>query len=421
MKIAIIGGGSTYTPELIEGFLKRYEPLGLTEVALMDIDPERREVVGGFAKRMVEHAGADFAITVTDDRARAIEGASYVLTQIRVGGQQARHEDIQLGLRHDLIGQETTGIGGMAKALRTLPVVMDLCADVERLAPDAWMINFTNPSGLITEAILNRTKVKCIGLCNVPIEMKMTVASHLNVDDADVQIEVVGLNHLGWVRKIVVKGEDVTDTLLEFLASKEGPANIPDIDFTPETIRAVHAVPLWYDRYYYNTARILAELKAKTKSRAQEVMEIEQALMAQYRDPAVVTKPRELDDRGGAFYSKIAIEIIDALENDLGTEHIINIRNNGTIPDLPDHSVVEVAAKVGKSGATTVPVAPLEPSMRALIQRAKAYEELTIEAAVNRSWSAAFRAIFTNPLGPTADRAQEVLADLLKTNGLEYE
>jgi len=422
MKIAIIGGGSTYTPELIEGLILRAGGLGIDEVALMDIDAQRLEVVGNFARRMVEHAGSRFALTTTDHVRAAVEGASFVLTQVRVGGQQARHQDILLGLRHNLIGQETTGIGGMAKALRTIPVVMDLCAQMEAVAPDAWMINFTNPSGLITQAILDHSKCRCIGLCNVPIEMKMTVAKVLEVPEKEVSMDFVGLNHLGWVRKVEVKGEDITARVLDFLASAEGPKNIPYVDFAPELLRALSAVPLYYNRFYYNTERVLEDLKtkAKTKTRAQEVMEIEDALLAKYRDPDVVEKPPELEKRGGAYYSKIAVDIIDSIVNDTGDEHVINVHNRGAIPNLPDDAVVETTARVGTGGAVPVPTDKLEPSMLALVMRAKAYELLTIEAALSKSYNAAFRAMFTNPLGPTADRTKEVLDDLLKTNGLAY-
>jgi 6-phospho-beta-glucosidase len=420
MKIAVIGGGSTYTPEVVEGFVGRAGDLGLAEVALMDIDPARLEVVGTFSRRMVAHAGSPFRLTTTADRRAAIDGASFVLTQVRVGGQAARHQDILLGLRHGLIGQETTGIGGMAKALRTVPVILDLCREIERTAPDAWVINFTNPSGLITQAILDHSACRCIGLCNIPIEMKMLVAAYLGVPESDVRLDIVGLNHLGWVRKVFVRGEDATPGLLAFLTSADGPKNIPDVDFPPELIRALDAVPLGYNRYYYMTDKLLAELRAKPRTRAEEVMDIEDELLAKYRDPAVVTKPPELGKRGGAFYSKIAVDLVDAIANDRGAEHVVNLRNAGAIPDLPARAVVETAAHVGKGGATPVPTGPLEPSIRALIQRAKAYEELTIEAAVTRSRSAAYRALITNPLGPTATAASEVLDDLLATNRLDY-
>ncbi len=420
MKISIIGGGSTYTPELIEGFINNAKKLGLTEVVLMDIDPERLAVVGTFAQRMVAHAGGAFRIVLTQNLKEAVAGSSFVLTQFRVGKQQARYEDERLGLRHDLIGQETTGIGGMAKALRTIPVIMNICAEVERTAPDAWIINFTNPSGIITQTILNHGKRKCVGLCNVPIEMKMTIAKIMSVPEDDVVMESVGLNHLGWIRKVVIKGQDISDSLLAMLASEEGPKNIPDMDFPLELIEYLKAAPLYYNRYFYLTDKVLATLKAKTKTRAQEVMEIENALLAKYRDPAIVTKPDELNERGGAYYSKIAIELIDAIANDTGKTHTVNTNNRGAMPDLPDNAVVEVACLIGKNGATPIPTSPMEPSMRALVQQVKAYEELTIEAALKKSRSAAYRAIITNPLGPRAERAKEVLDDLLKTNRLEY-
>jgi 6-phospho-beta-glucosidase len=421
MKIAVIGGGSTYTPELIEGFIERAAQLGLTELALMDIDDERLEVVGAFAQRMVAHAGAPFRVTLTKNRIKALEGATFVSTQFRVGKQAARHQDILLGLRHNLIGQETTGIGGMAKALRTLPVIFGICEDMDRVCPEAWLINFTNPSGLVTEAILNHTgREKCIGLCNVPIEMKMTIAKHLGVPDDDVDMDVVGLNHLGWVRKITVKGEDITAGLLQLLASEEGPKNIPDMDFEPELITALGAVPLYYNRFYYNTERVLEQLKKKPKTRAQEVEEIEDALMAKYRDPAVVTKPPELDERGGAFYSKIAIDVMDAIVNDLGLQHAVNVRNQGAIPGLPDTAVVETMCTIDKNGATPRPTWEVDESILALILRAKMYEILTIKAAKEHSYADAFKAMFTNPVGPSADRTKAVLDDLLATNKLDY-
>jgi len=421
MKIAVIGGGSTYTPELVEGFIERAEKLGLSELMLMDIDADRLRIVGDFVKRMVAHAGNLFRVTTTDNRTEALEGAGFVSTQFRVGQQPARHQDILLGLRHDLIGQETTGIGGMAKALRTIPVIIEICNEMERVAPNAWLINFTNPSGLITEAILNYTnQEKCIGLCNVPIEAKMTVAKHLGVPEEDVDMDVVGLNHLGWVRQVKVKGEDISESLMTFLASAEGPANIPDIDFAPELINALKAMPLYYNRFYYNTERVLEELKNKPQTRAEEVMEIEKKLLTKYMDPKLVTKPSELDKRGGAYYSKIAVDVMDAIVNDRGIMHAVNTRNDGAIPGLPDEVVVETMATIDKNGATPRPTWELDPSMLALIQRAKAYEILTIQAALKKSYDLAFKAIFTNPVGPTADRAKPVLDDLLKTNQLEY-
>ncbi|MBZ0272120.1 6-phospho-beta-glucosidase [bacterium] len=421
MKICIIGGGSTYTPEVIDGLIGRAGALGLSEIVLQDIDNTRLDVVGEFSRRMVRHAGGKFAVTTTNDRRAAIDGAAFVLTQFRVGGQKARHEDIKLGLRHGLVGQETTGVGGMAKALRTIPVILDICRDVTKVARDAWIINFTNPSGLITEMILNHTDAeRCVGLCNVPIEMKMNIAKYLGIEESRVRMESVGLNHLGWVRRVDVDGENILPRVMEVLAGADGPKNIPDLQIAPELLHSLGALPLWYCRYFYNTDSVIAELKSKTKTRAEEVMEIENALLAKYRDESVVTKPAELDQRGGAYYSKIAVELIDAIVHDTGAEHTVNTHNGGAMPDLPDASVVEVLAKIDANGAHTIPTAPMEPHIRALVQSVKAYEELTIEAALNKSYGAAFRALITNPLGPKAENAKAVLDDILATNGLEY-
>ncbi len=420
MKISIIGGGSTYSPELIEGFVNNAEDLGLKDVTLMDIDPERLRVVGDFAKRMVAYAGSKFNLNTTRNLSEAVSGSDFVLTQFRVGTQKARHEDIKLGLRHGLIGQETTGIGGMAKALRTIPVIMDICREVEKTAPNAWIINFTNPSGIITQTILNHSKCKCVGLCNVPMEMQMTIARFMDAADDDVYMESVGLNHLGWVRKVTVKGEDITPRILELLTAKEAPANIPDVDFPKELLTALGALPLYYNRYYYMPKKLHDYIQKKPKTRAEEVMEVEDALLAKYKDPAVVTKPPELEKRGGAFYSKIAVELIQAIFHDSGKIHTVNTHNNGAVPDLPDDAVMEIPAHIGKDGAKVIKMEKLEPSIRALIQQAKAYEELTIEAGINKSRSAAYRAIITNPLGPSAETANEVLTDLLETNKLDY-
>jgi 6-phospho-beta-glucosidase len=420
MKIAVIGGGSTYTPELMEGLIERAKRLDLSEVALMDIDAERLEVVGKFAQRMVQFAGAPFRVTLTADRAAALDGADFVSTQFRVGGQAARHQDELLGLRHGLIGQETTGVGGMAKALRTLPAIFSICDDMAKHCPGAWLVNFTNPSGLVTEAILNSAKwEKAVGLCNVPIEMKMVIARFMHAADEDVDMDVVGINHLGWIRRITVAGQDITANILSFLASEQGPQNIPDIDYAPELIRALGAVPLYYNRYYYNTERVLELLRAKPKTRAQEVMEIEAKLLAKYRDPQLRTKPDELSQRGGAFYSRIAVDVIDALYNDLGLMHAVNVRNRGAIPGIPADYVVETVCRIDRHGATPRPTAPLDESMAAMVLAAKAYEILTIKAARERSYDYAFKAIFTNLVGPTADRAKAVLDDMIAVNGFE--
>ena len=421
MKITIIGGGSTYTPELIDGLCTREKDLALEEVVLFDIDPDRLGVLSDFSGRMVNHAGARFRVIPSMDRRSAIEGADFILSQIRVGGQQARHRDIELGTRHGLIGQETTGVGGFAKALRTIPAVLEICRDIERYAPEAWLINFTNPSGLITETILNHTSVRALGLCNIPIEMKMDAARELGVAPESVRLDYFGLNHLAWVRRIFVDGEDITDRVFTLLASGKVPANIPDLDYEPEFMEALRLLPLYYNRFYYYPRRMYETIRDKPKSRAQEVMEIEDQLLAVYREGKENTKPKMLEERGGAYYSKVAVDLVDAIVNDRKDERVVNLHNRGALEGLPDDAVVEIPAIVGRDGAEPLPVGAVDTHALGLIQVVKAYERLAIQAGVHRDYRAAFRALLTHPLGPEADKVGALLDELLEINGLEFE
>ncbi|RJO64293.1 MAG: 6-phospho-beta-glucosidase [Myxococcales bacterium] len=417
MKIAIFGGGSTYTPELIEGLIQRHKTIDLAEVALMDVDAERLAVVGRFAERMVEHAKAPFKVTLTGDRQAALRGADFVLTQIRVGQQPARHKDILLGLRHDLIGQETTGVGGFAKALRTIPAMVEIARDMQTLAPDAWMINFTNPSGLVTEAMHRFGVGKLVGLCNIPIGMQMDLALYLQCDPARLKLDYVGLNHLSWVRKVWLDGADVLPRLIDELAREDGPVAIPEMHYGPAFFRALGCIPGPYLRYYYATDKMLADLKAAPKSRAEEVMEIEAKLLAQYADPKVVTKPDELSQRGGAYYSVIAVDLLDAIWNDKGETHIVNAPNRGAVPGLGDDQTVEVPAVIRKDGARPLPTGPVEPKIFGLMAQVKAYETLAAEAGLEGGYSKALMALVAHPLCPP-HKAKAVLDDIVQTFGL---
>ena len=418
MKLAIIGGGSTYSPELVEGLIQRGEKIGLTELVLMDIDEKRLDIVGSFAERMVKHAGAPFKVWRTTDRTRAIDGASFVLTQIRVGQQPARHKDIMLGLRHGLIGQETTGVGGFAKAMRTIPAMMDIVRDIERTAPEAWIINFTNPSGLITEAMHRFGAKRLVGLCNIPIGMVMDLSLYLGVGPDHIKIDYVGLNHLSWVRKVELDGQDIAPRVIEALAGAEGPVMIPEMDYGPDFVRALGYIPSPYLRYFYATEKMLAELQAAPKSRAEEVMEIEQILLAKYADPSVVTKPAELEKRGGAFYSKIAVDLIDAIWSDKGETHIVNVPNKGMVKGIGDDQVVEIASVIRRDGAHPLPVGEVDPKILGLMQQVKAYETLAAEAGLEGSYRKAFQALVAHPLCP-ASKAKAVLDDIIATHGLE--
>lgn len=420
MKIAVIGGGSTYTPELIHGFSAKGAILGVKEICLQDTDKTRLQIVGSFCRRLLRSSGATgISLQETSSLVEAVTGSSFVLIQIRVGGQQARHKDILLGLKHGLIGQETTGIGGFAKALRTIPVVLEICKAVERHAPSAWILNFTNPSGLVTEAILSRTGLKALGLCNIPMDVKISIAKELGVPQERVKLDYVGLNHLSWVRRVLIDGRDVLPEILEEVVKKGTPKNIPDLDYDPRLLHSLGMLPMYYLRYYYYPEKMLRMLKEKEKTRAQEVMEIEHELLALYRDESVLEKPALLDQRGGAYYSLVAVELIEALCQERPSDHIVNTANGTSTPDLGSDAVIECTAQVSSAGAHPLPIGPLDPRIKGLIQAVKSYEALTIQAAVERNRSAALWALVTHPLGPPGDRAIEILDELVEINQLE--
>jgi 6-phospho-beta-glucosidase len=417
MKLAIIGGGSTYTPELLEGLIQRNGELGLTEVALMDIRPDRMQPVAEFCGRMVRRGGAPFRLTSTTDRRAAIDGAAFVVNQIRVGLNEARHQDILLGLRHGLIGQETTGVGGFAKGLRTIPVALDIARTVEECAPDAWLVNFANPSGMVTEALSRHSKVRVVGLCNVPIEMRMQIAAHLGLPPEAVEIEYTGLNHLGWVRRVMADGHDITASILEMLSALKGPANIEDMDYPEGFLKALGMLPSPYLRYFYLTDRMYQEERDAPRSRAEEVMDLERELFAIYRDPGQDTRPALLDKRGGAWYSRVAVNVMAALLHHEPCIEVVNTRNGGAIAGLPEDASVEVNSVIRKNCITPLDVPPLPQHALALVQTVKAYERLTIRAAVERSYDAALMALVTHPLVPTVDKARAVLDDLVASGG----
>ncbi|MFN2109030.1 MAG: 6-phospho-beta-glucosidase [Anaerolineae bacterium] len=421
MKITVIGGGSSYTPELINGFLERVESLPLTELWLMDILPERLNVVGGFAQRMVAARGAPFAVHLTTDLREAVRGASYVITQLRVGWMQARREDEYLGRRHGLIGQETTGVGGMAKALRTIPVVLNIAQTMQALAPGALLVNFTNPSGLITEALARYAPaVPSVGVCNVAINTKMELLNGLKeqliitVPAERAQLNTLGLNHLSWHRGFTVDGEEMWPRIMEgYIAHLKAEAE-PEWDV--RTIETLNMIPNYYLQYFYYTARKLASQSKWPPSRAEEVMEIEKNLLAQYAEPDRTEPPEGLMQRGGAYYSTVATQLLNAHHNDLGEVHVVNVPHLGAVPDWPEDWVLEMPCTVNRTGITPLPAEPLPLACFGLLANVKAYELLTVEAAVHGDRDAAYQALLTHPLGPSADKVQAVLDDLLETN-----
>lgn len=416
LKICVIGGGSTYTPELIEGLIERQAELGLATVTLMDIDEDRLRVVGGFAKRMIRAAGSPIELVLSTERKEALEGADYVISQIRVGGNAQRIVDEKIPLRFGIVGQETTGPGGFAKALRTIPVMLSIAADMERLSPQAWLINFTNPSGLITEALLKHSKAQVIGLCNLPINMIHTVAGYLGVSPQRVSLDYVGLNHLSWVKGVYLNGQEVSEVVLTKVMEEARQAAEGHSPFSPELLEALGMLPCYYLRYYYHHDEVLKEQKRAGKSRGEEVQEIEERLLAMYADPHLVRKPKELEKRGGALYSTAAVSLIAAIDGNKNEVHIVNSRNRGAIADLPEDSVVELPCLVGAAGATPLTVGYLPVAIRGLIQAVKAYEEITIEAAVTGDRRIALQALLNHPLVPSFEVAEALLNAILEAN-----
>jgi len=393
LKIAVVGGGSTYTPELVEGLATRSDRLPVDELVLFDIDHERLEVVGGLAGRMLARAGWGGRLQRTGRREEAVDGADFVVVQLRVGGQAMRLVDETLPLEFGCVGQETTGPGGFAKALRTVPVVLELAEETARRgAPGAWFVDFTNPVGIVTQALLDRGH-RAVGLCNSAIGFQRRFAALLGVEPGQVQLEHVGLNHLTWERAVRVDGRDRLPELL----AVHGGAIAADLGLPVALLQDLGVVPSSYLRYYYATAEVLDEQRRRP-SRAEEVAGIERGLLELYRDPALDTKPELLERRGGAFYSEAAAALIASLHAGTGEVQVVDVRNDGALPGLPDDAVVEVPARVDAAGAHPLPQAPLAPELLGLVQQAKAYERLAVEAAVTGDRTAARKALLANPL-----------------------
>ncbi|MBC7815093.1 MAG: 6-phospho-beta-glucosidase [Burkholderiales bacterium] len=418
MKITVVGGGSSYTPELINGFLERRDTLPVTELWLVDISPERLEVVGGFAQRMVKAAGDPFTVHLTTNQREGVAGASYVITQLRVGGMAARREDEYLGMRHGLVGQETTGVGGMAKALRTIPVILSIASDMRETAPGALLANFTNPAGLVTEALQRYAPdVPSIGVCNVPITTSMKMLERLGFETSDyarANLDTLGLNHLSWHRGFSVDGEDLWPQVFEGFVAELKASDHPEWDVP--TIEALRMIPNYYLQYFYYTDHKLEEQAKWPPSRAEAVMVIEAELLKQYAEPDRTTPPEGLMQRGGAYYSTLATQVLNSHYNDLGETHVVNTRHGGAVPGWPADWVLEMPCRIGAQGVHPLPAEPLPPVTFGLLAQVKAFELLTVEAAVHGDRKAAYQAMLANPLGPSADKVQTVLDDLLEIN-----
>lgn len=421
LKIAIIGGGSSYTPEIIEGFIKRHAELPITHIDLFDIEEGRYKVetVGRLAQRMIKKAGLPIDLRITFEREEALTNASFVCSQMRVGMIPARIQDELLGNKYGMIGQETNGIGGFAKAMRTIPVTLSLCSDIERICPDAWLINFTNPSGIITETVLKHTKVKVVGLCNVPVCTQFGFEELLG---NDIQVQFAGLNHFIHAFHIYQHGKDKVQEVIDRMTNGEQfdlPKNLGWQTWVPEQLRQLGAIPCGYHGYYYKQDDALQK-EVKTQgyvTRGEEVQKIEEALFKLYEDENLDIKPPQLDERGGAHYSDAACELINAIYNDKRILMHVNVRNNGTISELPNDCAIEATSVITASGPMPLNLAPIKnPAIRGTLQLQKAFEELTVEAGVTGNYGAALQALTINPLVRKGTVTKEILDEMLVLN-----
>lgn len=425
LKIVTIGGGSSYTPELVEGFIKRYNELPVKELWLVDIKDgeEKLNIVGNLAKRMVKKAGVPIDIHLTLDRREALKDADFVTTQIRVGMLDARAKDERIPLKYNVLGQETNGPGGMFKALRTIPVILDITKDMAELCPNAWLVNFTNPAGMVTEAVLRYGKIKrVVGLCNVPVGMQMGIAKMLEVDSSRVRVDFAGLNHMVFGLNVYLDGNKITDKVIDMMTnddSKIGVKNITSVAWEKDFIKALGLIPCPYHRYYYQSRTMLEkELEESTKEgvRAEVVKRIEHELFELYKDENLAIKPPQLEKRGGAYYSDAACNLINSIYNDKCDIQPVNTRNNGAIASIDNDSAVEVSCVITKEGPRPLVVGDLPVPVRGLVQQIKSFERTTVEAAVSGDYQKALLAMTINPLVPSDSVAKQILDEMLEAH-----
>lgn len=423
IKIVTIGGGSSYTPELVEGFIKRHKELPVKELWLVDIEEGKHklEIVGNLAKRMVKKAGVDMEVHLTLDRREALKDADFVTTQLRVGLLDARIKDERIPLSHGVIGQETNGAGGLFKALRTVPVVLDIIKDIEELCPNAWLVNFTNPTGVISEAVFKYTNFRrYIGLCNVPIGVKNGMADILKVEKDRIEMDFAGLNHMVYALNVRVDGKDITKEAIEkFVTSSLTMQNIKDIPLNADFVRALGVIPCPYHKYYYKHKEMLEEeLEGfkDGKTRGETVKALEDDLFELYKDENLAVKPPQLEKRGGAYYSDAACNLINSIYNDKKDIQVVNTLNNGAIRDFREDSAAEMSCVITKEGPKPLSVGYLPVAVSGLVTEIKAFEILAAKAAVEGDYNAALQALCINPLIPSDDLAKTILDEMMEAH-----
>ncbi|MDQ0818865.1 6-phospho-beta-glucosidase [Bacillus pumilus] len=425
IKIVTIGGGSSYTPELVEGFIKRYHELPVKELWLVDIEAgqEKLNIVGALAKRMVEKAGLPIEVHLTLDRREALKDADFVTTQFRVGLLEARAKDERIPLKYGVIGQETNGPGGLFKGLRTIPVILDIVKDMEELCQDAWLVNFTNPAGMVTEAVLRYTNLKkVVGLCNVPIGIKMGIAKALDVDVERIEVQFAGLNHMVYGLNVYLDGVSIMDQVLDELGNPNSQWSMKNIEaknWEPSFVKGLGVIPCPYHRYYYKTKDMLEEEQKAAQekgTRAEVVQQVEQELFELYKDPDLSIKPPQLEKRGGAYYSDAACNLISSIYNDKHDIQPVNTVNRGAIASIPAESAVEVNCIITKDGPKPIATGDLPVAVRGLVQQIKSFERVAAEAAVTGDYETALVAMTINPLVPSDEIAKQILDEMLEAH-----
>ena len=409
MKVAIVGGGSSYTPELIEGIIKHHDSLPVTEVSLTDINSQRLDILYGLSQRMIAHSGLDFRVTATTDLTASLQDATFVNCLIRVGGMAARINDEHVPLKYGIIGQETTGPGGMMKALRTIPVILELAKTIDKVCPSAWLINYTNPSGIIAEALGNYSNIQWVGLCSGPNVWTAQIIAALGVEPQRANVDWLGLNHLGFAVRVWVDGKDVTSLAIDAIA-KDWPVDIG-------CMKAIGCIPAPYLKYYFHRDLLVKEMtQPGYRTRGEQVLQIETDLLCQYKNLALTEKPALLKQRGGGGYSDAAIAAMHAIYHNTGRRQILQSINKGAIDGLPDNVSVEVPCLLDQKGPHPLCVGEIPLPIRGLIQSVKSYESLVVKAAVEGSKEIALQALMAHPLVPGWEVARPLLDDLLATN-----
>lgn len=420
--LCIVGAGSSYTPELIEGILRLpREQLPVTSIGMTDVDPRRLAIMAELARRMIRHAQRDISIRSHTQLEPMVEGADFVVTQIRVGGMAARYLDESIPVKYGILGQETTGPGGMFKALRTIPPMLEIARTVERVAPKAFILNYTNPSGIVAEAVRRHTRARIIGLCAGIPNIQVRLKPRLQAKFPDLKMYCVGLNHLGFIHRIVSRNRDVTGEAIDFLLAEDRRTSIENADAASMRLaQALGAIPIGYAMYYFNRGRMLRKVQAATETRAQQVMKIEKQIMDEAAAEATVRKPETLQRRGGGGYAQITLDYLTAIRRNSGEELVANVPNRGCVEDIEADAVVEVVCRADANGATPLPVGPIPIAFRGVVQAVKAYETLTVAAAVQQSKRLALQALLNHPLCGDLDVCEPLLDEMLQAHRLPF-